>query len=303
MQRSGDEISDAELEKSLRRHVDVLAGLIGPRHLAMPASDTAAVTYLERELSAGGQAARRERFDAKPGQATNIVLERQGKTHPDEIVILGAHHDTVPETPGADDNASAVAVLIEVARLTKSRPTRRTIRFVAFANEEPPHFMTDTMGSDVHARGCHKRGEKIVGMICLEMVGYYTDKPDTQRIPQQMPRWTRPLFPRRGNFLAAVGNLRSISLGLRFRRGFKRSSQLSLYSISLPERVIDIRLSDHSSFWDFGFQALVLTDTSYFRNPNYHKPSDRPETLDYTRMVEVARGVAGGLLNCAKQMQ
>ncbi len=215
-------------------------------------------------------------------------------------MIIGAHHDTVPETPGADDNASAVAVLIESAKLTFAQPTARTIRFVAFANEEPPHFMTDTMGSDVHARGCHARGEKVAGMLCLEMVGYYSDEPGSQRLPSQLPGWTRRVFPRRGNFLVAVGNRKSIALGWRFRRGFKKLTRFPLWSISLPETIVDIRLSDHSSFWDFGYPALMLTDTSYFRNPNYHRATDLPETLDYDRMVQVTRGVAGGILRCAQ---
>src|SRR3954470_2003614 len=162
---TGNEISNAQILQGLRRHVDMLAGLIGPRHLAKPSSTDATLAYIQRELSIGGESVERQTFDAKPGQGTNLILERRGTTKADEIVILGAHHDTVPETPGADDNASAVAVLIEVARLTRGVSTKRTIRFVAFANEEPPHCMTDTMGSDVHARGCHTRGEKITSML------------------------------------------------------------------------------------------------------------------------------------------
>jgi len=295
-----DEISDTQLCESLHRHVETLAGLIGPRHLGRPSSTEAAIAYIHRELLSSGDEVRRETFDAKPGQATNLIVERPGTTKPDEIVVLGAHHDTVPETPGADDNASAVAVLIEVAKLTRNLQTRRTIRFVAFANEEPPYFMTDTMGSAVHARGCHERGEKIVGMLCLEMVGYYSDEPNTQRAPEQLPRWVRAFFPKSGNFLTAVGNMKSIGLGWCFRRGFKRCTRFPLWSVSLPGNVVDISLSDHSSFWDFGYPALMLTDTSYFRNPNYHRATDRPETLDYERMVHVTRGVLGGLMWCAR---
>jgi Zn-dependent M28 family amino/carboxypeptidase len=296
---SAASLPNAQLSESLRRHVEMLAGLIGPRHLARPSSSAAAISYIQRELATTGDAVQLELFDAKPGTATNIILERPGTTRTHEIVILGAHHDTIPETPGADDNASAVAVLIEVAKMTAGASTARTIRFVSFANEEPPHFMTDTMGSDFHARGCHARGEKIIAMLNLEMVGYYSDQPGSQRAPHQLPAWVRRWFPRRGNFLAAVGNLKSIPLGWTFRRGFKRSVRFPLFSISLPERVNDIRLSDHSSFWDCGYPALMLTDTSYFRNPNYHRSTDTPDTLDYARMAQVTRGVAGGLLRCA----
>ena len=136
-------------------------------------------------------------------------------------------------------------------------------------------------------------------MLCLEMVGYYSDEPDTQRAPEQLPGWMRKLFPSRGNFLVAVGNLKSIPLGWHFRRGFKRATRFPLWSVSLPERVRDIRLSDNSSFWDFGYPALMVTDTSFFRNPNYHRATDLPDTLDYFRMAQMARGVAGGVIRCA----
>ncbi len=260
---AGDD-SDVALEASLRRHVETLAGLIGPRHLAKPSANDATLAYISREFSAGGEDVQSESFDARPGLGTNLVLQRAGQTRPDEVVILGAHHDTVPETPGADDNASAVAVLIEVAKMTRGLTTQRTIRFVAFANEEPPHFMTDTMGSVRHAQGCKARGEKILGMLCLEMVGYYSEVPGSQRIPAQLPRLIRKVFPDRGNFLAAVGDFNSIRLGWRFRRGFKRAVRFPLWSVSLPKSVSDISLSDHSSFWDCGYPALMLTDTSYF---------------------------------------
>lgn len=299
-QAGGDSISDEQLRDSLRRHVEVLAGLIGPRHLGKPTSNAAAIAYIDRELPGSGEKLLHQQFVVEASSATNLVLERRGTSKSDEIVVLGAHHDTVPGTPGADDNASAVAVLIEVAKLTAGTATARTIRFIAFANEEPPHFMTKTMGSYVHAKGCHERGEKITGMLCLEMVGYYSDEPNSQRMPAQLPRWTRWLFPRRGNFLTAVGNMKSIGLGWRFRRGFKAASRFRLYSISLPRRVGDIGLSDQAPFWEFGYPALMLTDTSYFRNPNYHRATDLPATLDYARMAQVARGVAGGLLRCAR---
>lgn len=287
---------DVELSKNLRRHVETLAGLIGPRHLGRPSSNEATLAYIEREI---GEPLRHESYDTFAGRATNLILERFGTKRPGEIVILGAHHDTEPETPGADDNASAVAVLIEVAKLTRGIDTKRTIRFVAFANEEPPHFFTDSMGSAVHAKGCYERKENVVAMLCLEMVGYFTDAPNSQRVPVQIPKLLRKVFPTRGNFLAAVGNLNSIRLGWTFRRGFKRASKLSLFSVALPESINEIRLSDNLSFWEIGVPALMLTDTSFLRNPNYHRDTDRPETLDYAKMAMVARGTAAGLLRVA----
>lgn len=292
-----------QITENLRKHVDRLAGLIGPRHLGRPASIEATIALIEREFREMSDVARREVFPiAYRRDGTNLVVERPGQSRADEIVLLGAHYDTVPETPGADDNASAIAVLLEVARLLAGRKFRRTIRFVAFANEEPPYFHTADMGSDVHARGCRERNEKIIGMLCLEMVGYFCDQPGSQKQLDELPRWLSWWLPRRGDFLAAVGNLRSTRLCWQFRRGFKRRSRLKLFSIVLPERVTSIRLSDNSSFWDYGYAALMLTDTSFLRNPHYHRASDLPETLDYDRMEQVTEGVASALACLAREV-
>lgn len=228
-----------------------------------------------------------------------MIAETPGTVPETGILILGAHYDTVEASPGADDNASAVAVMLEVARLVHDRQFRRTIRFVAFACEEPPHFYTGDMGSQIYARACRQHGERIVGMLCLEMVGYYTDQPRTQQAPEGIPRLLRTALPRRGNFLAAVGNFRSWHLAWSFRRGFKKATCLPLFSIVLPESVNAIRLSDNSSFWDQGYPALMLTDTSFLRNPHYHLPTDTPDTLDYSRMAQVTLGVVSAISRLA----
>jgi len=284
------------IEANLRQHVDRLAGLIGPRTLAKPKTIQATLGYLEGQWKAMGYAVQRETYDALGDQATNLFVERIGRTRPDEIILLGAHYDTVASTPGADDNASAVAVLLEVSRLLLQSEGKRRIRFVAFACEEPPYFNLDAMGSQHHARLSRSRGDKILGMLCLEMVGYYNSAPGSQSIPPMIPRWLRRFFPRRGNFLAAVGNLASWKLCWSFRRGFKRGSkQMPLFSICLPEKINEIRLSDNSSFWDQGYPALMLTDTSFLRNPHYHLETDTPDTLNYERMTQVTLGVAGAV--------
>jgi hypothetical protein len=151
------------------------------------------------------------------------------------------------------------------------------------------------MGSQVYARECKSRGDNIVAMLCLEMVGFYSKDCGSQRIPLGIPRAFHWMFPKRGNFLAAVANLRSIRLLWQFRRGFKRAGRLPLFTIALPESINEIRLSDNSSFWDQGYPALMLTDTSYLRNPHYHLATDTPDTLDYERMTRVTLGVAGAV--------
>jgi len=296
---SASQIPSDVLADRLRTHVDRLAGLIGPRPMSNEVRVDATVTYIERQLTALGLTVEREWYDLGGRRVCNLVANLAGSGRGSvgqDVVLLGAHYDTVSSTPGADDNASAVAVLIEAARLLAGsfRP-RRTIRFVSFACEEPPYFHTGDMGSQVHARRCRERGERIRGMLCLEMVGYFSSEPNSQQIPDGIPGWLRWAFPKTGNFLAAVGNLASWRLVWSFRRGFKRGTRLPLFSIALPESIPEIRLSDNSSFWDQKYPALMLTDTSFLRNPHYHEASDLPETLDYVRMSEVALGTASAM--------
>lgn len=291
---------DPTLVANLSRHVDCLAGLIGPRHLGKPAAFAAAAAYVERELADAGYEVTRQTYLARGQEVSNLVAELPGHQRKDEIVIFGAHYDTVETTPGADDNASGVAVMIETARLMRHMRPARTIRFIGFACEEPPHYYTGEMGSQVYARQCRTRGERIRGMLCLEMVGYYNTEPASQQILPAIPRLMQWALPKRGDFLAAVSNLRSWRLLRRFRQGFKRAVRFPLFSIALPETIAEIRFSDNSSFWDQGYPALMLTDTSFLRNPHYHLSSDTPDTLDYERMAQVTTGVLGGAKKIAE---
>jgi Zn-dependent M28 family amino/carboxypeptidase len=291
--------SDTQLAANLARHVDRLAGVIGPRHVSQATSFAAAAAYVERELSGAGYDVVRETYTTSGREVANLVAELPGGPKKDEVVIVGAHYDTIPSTPGADDNASAVAMLIEVARLMRRLQPARTVRFIGFACEEPPSFHTGEMGSQVHARKCRKHGERVCGMLCLEMVGYYATGPGSQEVPPAIPRIFHGVLPKQGDFLAAVANLRSVRLLRKFRRGFKRAVRFPLFSIALPEAIREIRFSDNSSFWDQGYPALMLTDTSFYRNPHYHMPSDTPDTLDYEAMAQVTLGVVGGACEVA----
>jgi Zn-dependent M28 family amino/carboxypeptidase len=285
-----------QIDSNLRLHVDRLAGLIGPRYLQKPKTIQATIGYIEGQWGSMGYKSSQECYDAIGDQATNLIVEKSGNKRADEIILLGAHYDTVYSTPGADDNASAVAVLLEVSRLLREHQCKRTIRYVAFACEEPPYFNVGAMGSQHHARQARMRGDKIRGMLCLEMVGYFSTADNSQTVPPLIPKWMRRFFPHRGDFLAAVGNMPSWKLCWNFRRGFKRGARsMPLFSICLPEKINEIRLSDNSSFWDQGYPALMLTDTSFLRNPNYHRATDTPDTLDYQRMTEVTIGVATAL--------
>ncbi|RCS40591.1 M20/M25/M40 family metallo-hydrolase [Bremerella cremea] len=283
----------------LAEHVAKLAGSIGPRILAKPESIEATVAYIRDQWENMGYQVREEAYQASDGPAKNLIVEISGKHPSSKVIVLGAHYDTVAQSPGADDNASAVAVLLEASRLLKNQTPRHTMRFVAFACEEAPYMSLDSMGSQHHARQAKQRNEQIQ-MLCLEMVGYFRDEPNSQKVPPTIPKFLHRLFPQKGNFLAAVGNLASWRLNWAFRRGFKQATKLRLFSINLPEKVQEIRRSDNSSFWDQGYPALMLTDTSFLRNPHYHQPSDTPETLDYDRMTQVALGVVGAMRRMSK---
>jgi len=275
--------------------VDRLAGLIGPRHTGCPTSLDAAASFIERELSRAGHPVTRQSYRIHDLEVANLVAEMPGESPEDGPIIVGAHYDTVDASPGADDNASAIAVMLEAARILHGARLRKTVRFAAFACEEPPHFCTGEMGSQIYARACRERGERVAGMICLEMLGYFTDEPGSQRVLPGIPRVLTRWFPRRGEFLAAVGNLQSWRLAWSFRQGFRRASGVPLWTFVLPESINAIRLSDNSSFWDQGYPAIMLTDTSFLRNLHYHQPSDLPETLDYPRMAQATSGVVGAI--------
>jgi Zn-dependent M28 family amino/carboxypeptidase len=284
-----------KIRANLIAHVEQLAEVIGPRTLSRPRSIAAAIEYLCKHWNEGKYAVAREEFEALGATATNLVIERPGTRMPQQIIVLGAHYDTVATTPGADDNASAVAVMLEVSRLLQDYSGSRTLRCVAFACEEPPYFNLNLMGSQHHARQAKSRHEQIVGMLCMEMVGYYRNELNSQMIPRAIPRVLHPLFPKRGNFLASVGNIASWKLAWSFQRGFKRGCKFPLFSIVLPEFVREIHLSDNRAFWEQGYPALMLTDTSFLRNPNYHQATDVPSTLDYDSMTQITLGIASAL--------
>ena len=197
-------------------------------------------------------------------------------------MIVGAHYDSVIGSPGADDNGTGVAALIELARrFTKSK---RTLRFVAFANEEPPHFGTPAMGSYRNAQRCHERGEKVVAMLSLETIGFFSDAPKSQQYPPML----HLLYPPTGDFIAFVSNLKSRSL---LRRCVRKFKGFPIESGALPEMVPGVGWSDQWAFWQFGYPAIMVTDTAPFRNPHYHTSQDTPETVDYPRLAQVVDGL------------
>ncbi len=256
--------------------------------MASPAALDRAADQIETSFRSTLLPVERQSFAADGKTCHNLVLERPGTGRKDEIVVIGAHYDSAESVPGADDNASGVAVLLELARLTSGpSPQARTVRFVAFANEEPPYFQSPSMGSLVYARRCRDKGERIVAMLSLESLGYFRDEPGTQRYP---PLFSA-LYPDRGNFVAFVGDLGSRWLVRRAIGTFRKGARIASEGGALPGGVPGVGWSDQWAFWEAGYPGIMVTDTAPFRNPNYHTPGDTPETLDYVRLARVVLGL------------
>ena len=277
--------------ENLKRHVQDIHFDRNP-YESYPRLEQAA-QYIKREFLKTGLDVTEDPFQWEGKPYKNIVAEKKGMVFPDRVHILGAHYDTVPGSPGADDNASGIAVLLEVGRNIQTVPLGCTVRLVAFSLEEYGYI-----GSTHYVGGLGKGGEKILGMISLEMVGFTGPKQDYP--PYLNPKY----YPNVGDFIAIIGNEGSKELLEKVRSSFKNyMSQLPLEFLLVPgngEGMEEVRLSDHSTFWDQGFQALMITDTSFLRNPNYHLPSDRLETLDFEFMGKVAAGVFYSITELAK---
>ena len=276
----------AALRDRLSGHVAALAGEIGERNRDNRNKLDRAADYIEHQFSEMGYLASPEVFGGE--QFRNLVVDLYGRELREEILVVGAHYDTTWFTPGADDNASGVAGLLELARALKDRPLRRSVRLIAFVNEEDPFFGGDEMGSMVAAQRSYERGENLVGMLSLEMIGFYSEEPGSQRYPQPVRRF----YPRVADFIGFVGNLRSRGLLHDAVREFRAAAQFPSEGLAAPEWLVpDIRRSDNYAYWRYGFRAIMVTDTSNFRNRNYHKTGDRPETLNYERMARVVAGL------------
>ena len=257
------------LAVQLQRHVVQLARDQRNSDLDSPAR------YIE---AAFGPNARSQYFESGGRRVRNIEVGAG-------TIVVGAHYDSVPGSPGADDNASGVAVLIELARLLGDSGA---IRFVAFANEEMPYFMSREMGSFFSAGQARSRGEQLRAMLSLEMLGYYRDAPGSQHYPFPLSFF----YPDRADFVAFVGDLGARSLVRKSIKAFRTHSHFPSEGVSAPGFIPGVTWSDHWSYRSHGFPAIMVTDTAFYRYPHYHLPSDTPEKLDYERMARVTLGLA-----------
>ncbi|HAY22624.1 M28 family peptidase [Desulfobacca acetoxidans] len=278
----------SEIRQRLFEHVRYLSETLGDRSIYRPEVLKAAETYVHQTFLSLGYPTNRQGFLYQRQGVANIIAGHPNNTG---YYILGAHFDTVAGTPGADDNASGIAVLLETARLARSlRPPSPWV-FIGFTTEEPPAFLTPYMGSRVYARRAKERGDRIKGMLCLEMVGYYRHEPDSQPLPFPLKYLG---YPTTGNFIALVSDRRSRPLLTALEHALKNGCHLPVSSIAVPMGgylLPESRLSDHASFWDQGYPALMITDTAFLRNPHYHSPRDLLATLDFDAMVELTVGL------------
>jgi hypothetical protein len=280
---------------NLRNHLEALTVTIGERSVLFPENLQRTAHYIESFYGEIGLPVHGRVYRYGHFQVANLVGEVSFCANPSRRYLLGAHYDTVVGTVGADDNASAVAVLLETARhlmaLKGKKKLDLSVQFVSFALEEPPAFATRHMGSRVYARKAAEDGEKIDGMVCLEMVGYTNASPGCQRFPFPLMFLG---YPKDGNWIGIVGNYHSREFTRALFRAFQSNPHLPAVKLTVPFRgwlLPAVRLSDHSSFWDRGYKAVMVTDTAFFRNPHYHLPSDTMDKLDYGFMAQLVRSL------------
>lgn len=273
------------LAGNLRTHV---AAIASREHNFMRYAELeAAARYIEATLSGFGYTPSAQRFRMEAGEVRNIEVEIAGGARASEIIVVGAHYDSVIGAVGANDNGSGVAAVLELARLMKADKPGRTLRFVAFVNEEPPFYRTGEMGSQYYARRSKERRENIAAMFSLETIGYYSDAPGSQRYPFPLGIF----YPSTGHFIAFVSNLSSRPLLHEAIASFRRHAGIPSEAVAAPAFIPGVDWSDHWSFWREGYPALMVTDTAPYRYPHYHTAEDTPDKVDYERLARLVTGL------------
>ncbi|HEY7742073.1 MAG TPA: M28 family peptidase [Burkholderiales bacterium] len=273
------------LAARLRGHIEAIASR--EHNFLRPAELEAAAQYIEKALAATGRPVATQRFLSGPAEVRNIEVEVPGGARAAEIIVVGAHYDSVVGAPGANDNGSGIAGVIELARSFAAEQPARTLRFVAFVNEEPPFYHTEEMGSRHYARRSKARGETIHAMLSLETIGYYSDAPGSQRYPFPLGFF----YPSTGNFVAFVSDLASRPLLHRAIGAFRRHARIPSEAVAAPAWIPGVDWSDHWSFGREGWPALMVTDTAPYRYPHYHAPGDTLDKVDTERLARVVTGL------------
>ncbi len=278
-------------QKSIREElvcdVGKLASEIGERNIWSYQNLAAAADFIEASLTDSGYKINRQNFFVEGKTCSNIETEVSGTKAAKEIVVIGAHYDTTFDSPGADDNGSGVAAVLALARqFAGQRPTRK-LRFVLFANEEPPFFQTKDMGSLIYAKSCKIRNDNIAAMLCLESIGYYSEQPNSQEYPFPY----NYMYPSTGNFIGFVSNLSSRKLLYKVIASFRRNCKFPSQGGVAPGLVPGVAWSDHWSFWQQGYPAVMITDTAPFRYPYYHGHEDTADRICYDHLTRIVSGL------------
>jgi len=279
--------AQAELAGRLSEDVRQLSSTIRERNLRHEGSLKATADYLRRDLTQAGYTVAEQTYPIQGDAVSNIEADLVGSVIADGVLIVGAHYDSADGTVGANDNATGVAATLELARWLRGSHLRRTVRFVFFVNEEPPYFQTGQMGSLVYAQRLKRESVPVSAMISLETIGYYSDKPGSQKYPPLL----NLLYPSRGDFIGFVGNSESRDLVQRVTRAFRESARFPSEGIAAPADWPGIGWSDHWSFWQEGWPAIMVTDTAPFRYPYYHNAFDTADKVDFERMARVVDGL------------
>lgn len=287
--------AQAALAKRLESDVTALAGEIGERNLFRHGSLERAVRHIAQRFRAAGHEAAFQEFAVRGSNVRNVEVVIPGRDPAAGIVVVGAHYDSVQGSPGANDNASGVAALLELGRALEGSALKRGIRLVAFVNEEAPFTYTESMGSVRYAEHLMERGEMVAAMLSLETIGYYTDEPGTQRYPFPLSYF----YPDTGNFIGFVGNPASKALVRRVVRTFRENAGFPSEGLAAPERIRGVGWSDHWSFWQLGWPAVMVTDTALYRYHQYHTAEDTPRILVYDRFARVVEGLVAVVVDLA----
>ena len=279
----------ARLASSLEAHVLKLTGLDHPRSYMHMGSLNAAAEYVEAELKKAGLTTQRQEYEVSGKKFRNIICRIE--TGSPKTVLLGAHYDVLGPGPGADDNASGIAGLVELARILQANKgkLKYSVEIIAFTNEEPPFFRTKAMGSYIHAESIRDRKQAIEYMVVLEMIGFYSEKAESQTYPIAPMRLT---YPSTGNFVAVVGNNNSADTVAIIQQAIQKNTAADCRSLIAPPSLQGMDFSDHLNYWALGVKAVMITDTAFYRNKNYHQLTDTPATLNYNKMAGVVKGLA-----------
>jgi hypothetical protein len=287
---------ESRLRDNLKAHVEMLAGTIGERNMEHYDALNKAADYIRQTLESREYKVSEDTYQVGGKKLRILYATLDGSGNPTEPFVVGAHYDSAQGTPGANDNATGVAAVLELSRILKTDVPGRPIMFVFFPNEEPPYFQTKNMGSLKFAQGFHQGIARFHGMMSIETIGYYSDQPGSQKYPPGVSR----MYPNKGNFIGFVGDTKSRDMVKTAIAEFRLMKHFPAEGTSLPGFIEGIGWSDHWSFWQVGVPAMMVTDTAVFRYPYYHKAGDTPDKVDYDRMARVVLGLKKVVLKLAQ---